>query len=189
MTCNKTHNDQELLAQLKDKADPKAFEAIYERHFDALFVFVYKVMQDKATAEDLVQNIFFGLWKNAAHCKVKELQPYLFGAARKQMAKEFRRSKYTAAQLEYLRQVGVTHNTEEYLEAEETRRKILTIIQGLPQKCRHVFEMSRFKFLSNREIACKLGISVFTVENHIKKALSHLRQSIELLVLLWFWIR
>lgn len=189
MHCYKTHNDQELLALLKERADPKAFEAIYQRHFDALFAFVYKVMQDKATAEDLVQNIFFSLWKNARNCKVKEIKPYLFGAARKQMAKEFRRSKFNADQQAYLRQLYVTHNTEEYLEAEETRKRILTIIQGLPRKCRHVFEMSRFSALTNREIAGKLGISVFTVENHIKKALSHLRQAIELLIFFAFWFK
>ncbi|SHN31709.1 RNA polymerase sigma-70 factor, ECF subfamily [Cyclobacterium lianum] len=186
MRCYKTHNDQQLLDSLREQADPKAFEAIYDKHFDALFVYVYKVMQDRATAEDLVQNVFFSLWKNAATCKVKELKPYLFGAARLQMAKEFRRSKCNAAQLEYLRQIQATHNTEEYLAAEETRKRVLHVIQGLPQKCRHVFEMSRFGFLSNREIAGKLGISVFTVENHIKKALSHLRQAIELFVLLGY---
>ena len=53
----------------------------------------------------------------------------------------------------------------------------------LPGRCREVFYLSRFEDLSNKEIANKLGISVFTVETHMKKALKYLRKSLDLAIL------
>ena len=48
-------------------------------------------------------------------------------------------------------------------------------INELPEKCRTIFQMSRFEELKYREIAEKLGLSVKTVENQMSKALKILR--------------
>ncbi|MFC4870969.1 RNA polymerase sigma factor [Negadavirga shengliensis] len=181
----RTHNDQELLLLIKDREDHRAFEEIYHRHFNPIFRYVYKIMQDKETAEDLVQNIFFDLWKNHAVHGIQALRPYLFGAARNQIAKEIRRNRWNKEQLAFLENTLGVRSTDEYIAELETRLRIETVTDRLPEKCRNVFELSRYKQLSNKEIAQKLGISVFTVENHIKKALYHLRQSIELVVILF----
>jgi RNA polymerase sigma-70 factor (ECF subfamily) len=143
-------------------------------------------MQDRNTAEDLVQNIFIGLWKNKEKSSIEDLKAYLFGAARNQIARHFRRGKFNHVQLEFLKGWEVTRNTEEYLAAKDTRESIEAVVSRLPSKCRRVFELSRFSFLSNKEIAIKMGISIFTVENHIKRALFYLRQSLHLFVLLVF---
>ncbi|WP_114750715.1 RNA polymerase sigma factor [Pleomorphovibrio marinus] len=183
MNIYKTHNDQQLLTSLKDRDDAKAFEEIYLRYFDQIFRFVYKVMQDKEIAEDLVQNIFFDLWKNRNKVQIQMLSAYFFGAARNQIAKEIRKNKWNREQLKLVEDFFSVSSTEEYLDEKETKGLLESAILKLPTKCRAVFELSRFKYLSNKEIAQKTGLSVFTVENHIKKALFHLRQSIEFVVL------
>jgi len=137
-------------------------------------------MQDRSASEDLVQNIFIGFWKNQEKASIENLRAYFFGAARNQIAKHFRRSRFNNVQLEFSKEWEVSHNTEEYLAALDTRNSIEAVVSRLPSKCRKVFELSRFGFLSNKEIAVKMGISVFTVENHIKKALFYLRQSLQL---------
>ncbi|MNT58452.1 RNA polymerase sigma factor [compost metagenome] len=48
-------------------------------------------------------------------------------------------------------------------------------VENLPQKCQEVFKLSREYYMSNKEIAIKLGISESTVEKHINKAIRHLR--------------
>ncbi len=176
-----THNDLDLLERVKHQKDHKAFEELYQRHFASLFRYVFKVMQDKDTAEDLIQNIFMDLWNRHPVTPITSLQAYLFGSARNQIAKEIRRNKWNKTQLEYLENIHATLSTDEYMAELETRTHIESAILKLPQKCRHVFELSRFNYLSNKEIAGRLGISVFTVENHIKKALYQIRQSLLLL--------
>src|SRR5690606_38094422 len=48
-------------------------------------------------------------------------------------------------------------------------------IQNLPVKMREVFELSRYHYMSNAEIANSLGISKNTVETQIKRALKVLK--------------
>lgn len=48
-------------------------------------------------------------------------------------------------------------------------------ILGLPEKCRLVFTKSRIEGLRHKEIADTLDISTKTIENHITKALKHLK--------------
>jgi RNA polymerase sigma factor (sigma-70 family) len=55
-------------------------------------------------------------------------------------------------------------------------------IETLPTKCREVFILSRKEFLANKEIAKKLNISENTVEQHIRKAIRRIRQSIDVVI-------
>lgn len=178
MTHLDSYTDNELLLKLHEEDSSKAFEAIYCRHFTPVFRFVYKVMQDRETAEDLVQNVFMGLWRKKDKRVIENLQAYLFGAAKNQIAKHFRRSKFNMVQLEYLYSLEGTLFTDEHILAMDTQTRIEAAVRQLPRKCRKVFELSRYGFLTNREISEKMGISIFTVENHIKKALFYLRQSL-----------
>ena len=50
----------------------------------------------------------------------------------------------------------------------------------MPEKCREVFELKRYEGLKNKEIAEKLNISTKTVEKHITKALSLLKQTMSI---------
>jgi RNA polymerase sigma-70 factor (ECF subfamily) len=52
-------------------------------------------------------------------------------------------------------------------------------LERLPEKCREIFELSRFEGLKNREIAEKLNISVKTVENQMTKALRILKDELK----------
>jgi RNA polymerase sigma-70 factor (ECF subfamily) len=168
LNCYKTHSDQQLLTWLKDRGDAKAFEEIYQRYFDQVFRFVFKIMQDRSIAEDIVQNIFLDIWKNRKSHQIQLLSPYLYGAARNQIAKEIRRNKWTCEQVSLIENHFAEASTENYMNERETNGLINKAIFRLPKKCREIFELSRFGHLSNKEIAIKLGLSVFTVENHIK---------------------
>ena len=73
------------------------------------------------------------------------------------------------------------------MDAMELEERIMIVIEGLPQKCKEVFEMSRFDGLKYNEIADKLGISVKTVENQMSKALKVLREKLAdyLSIVIW----
>lgn len=52
-------------------------------------------------------------------------------------------------------------------------------VKKLPEACHAVFEMSRLKDMTNREIATKLGVSQKTVEARMTKALKLLREELK----------
>ena len=62
------------------------------------------------------------------------------------------------------------------IEENELMVKLYAAIDSLPEKCRQVFELSRFEELKQQEIADRLGISIKTVKNHITIALKKLNQ-------------
>ncbi len=62
---------------------------------------------------------------------------------------------------------------EQQVSANERRRSLLLVVNGLPPKCRDVFVLRWIHGMSQRDIAEKIGISVSTVEKHLAKGLRH----------------
>lgn len=61
----------------------------------------------------------------------------------------------------------------------ETEMLINSGIARMPAQRRQIFVMSRYRNMSNKEIADCLNLSVRTVEKHIQLALKDLRESLD----------
>lgn len=72
----------------------------------------------------------------------------------------------------------VTFESDTFTES-ELQTKINNALGKLPEKCRQVFQLSRFEELKYKEIAKKLNISVKTVEAQMSKALKILREELK----------
>ena len=70
----------------------------------------------------------------------------------------------------------------EKMDAHNLLLMINIAVSAMPEQRRKVFTMSREKNMTHKEIAETLGISVKTVEYHISKALSTLREMTKILV-------
>src|SRR3954454_16544431 len=57
--------DEDLM-QLVSRADPQAFEVLYERHSGAAFSLAYRMVGTRGVAEDVVQEAFLSLWRSGA---------------------------------------------------------------------------------------------------------------------------
>src|SRR3954447_81439 len=57
--------DEDLM-QLVSRADPQAFEILYERHSGAAFSLAYRMVGTRGVAEDVVQEAFLNLWRSGA---------------------------------------------------------------------------------------------------------------------------
>jgi len=62
--------------------------------------------------------------------------------------------------------------------AAENEKRILDIIDALPEKCKEIFKMSRFEELKYAEISERLNISIKTVEAQMSKALKILHEKL-----------
>lgn len=148
---------------------------------------------DKELAEELVQNSFLKLYE---HKKAIEpntsIKAYLYVILKNQILNHYRaqtvRDKYEAHLTNQPR--FEDHSIIEKIESQELEVLINEAIERLPTKCREVFILSRKQFLTNKEVAERLGISENTVEQHIRKAISKIRSSIghvvELALLFYF---
>lgn len=174
------YSDKEL-ALLFEKDSEQAIEILFRLHYSYLCQAVFRVLPDENLAEDLVQEVFFELWKKHRQLRINtSFRAYLRRAAINKtlnFIRDHRRINFENQ--EELPLKGSLNDGIQELEASELQALIDRAIDQLPERCRIIFVLSRFEELSYAEIADHLGISVKTVENQISKALKGLRATLE----------
>jgi RNA polymerase sigma-70 factor (family 1) len=165
--------DTELIAMLRAD-DRKAFELLYNRYSSKVYQVAYNLFRDKDVCEDLVQELFIDLWAKRNHLNITSLEWYLKVAIKNRVLMYIRTQKAT------LDLSAIAMLTEKYTaDSKLMQSDISTILENnverLPEKCRQIFKLSRKEYLSNKEIASRLNISIKTVENQMTIALRYLR--------------
>lgn len=148
------------------------FEQLYRQHFTSLYRYAYSVVQDEAQAEGIVQNVFLKLWDKRDTLRIHtSWQAYLFRATYHEAL--------NAAKRQQVRMRFAHQRQSPDTASQESDRELATHLEKalleLPEKCRTVFQLSRFEDLKYHEIAQRLDISIKTVEAHMGKALRVLR--------------
>lgn len=171
---------EEELFNLVKNGDLHAFDEIYRRCSPLLIKLASKKLQSKETAEDIVQDLFIGLFLKSKDLEFTvSLKAYLFTAVQYRM-KNVLRAKIVRDQ--YKKSLFFSpickNDFANNLEFYECKKKIDHSLKNLPDKCRKVFELSRNEEFSYKDISENLGISVSTVEKHISKALKVLRRDV-----------
>ncbi|MDC6390430.1 RNA polymerase sigma-70 factor [Maribacter sp. PR1] len=180
MANSSLEDDKLLVSQLKQD-DGHAFNKMFNTYWQPLFTSAFNLLKDKKICEEIVQDVFIGIWKNRKNLEIKvSLENYLFSSVRYQVFNQFRKNRKNLRPelFENLEQRCTYENPESEILYKELAQKVDAVVEELPKKCRAVYKMSRDEQLSHKEISSRLNISPKTVENHITKALFVLRTSI-----------
>jgi RNA polymerase sigma-70 factor (ECF subfamily) len=168
------------------KATEKAFESVFKQHFKGLHTYARALVKDHDVAEEIVQNLFCRLWEKNRALEVEGvLSSYLYRAVYNDCLNYFRHMKVRQSYQDTLREEPTTVSNE--WEAKELHHQLLKALNELPERCRAVFQLSRFEALKYAEIAERLHIPAKTVENEMGKALRLLRvKLVDFLALILF---
>ncbi len=168
--------------------DQKALQELFHQHYPAVCSTVFRYIKDRAAVEDIAQQVFIKLWEKRQQIEVRTtFKGYLCRMAINEAIAHHRKYKKWQMDDEVdLSNLGALahYEPEEKLQASELQALITQAINGLPPRCRLVFQLSRQEELSYKEIAEQLDISTKTVENQISKALRHLRQQLKAFICL-----
>ncbi len=173
-----SQNDWIEIRGLLSKHPEKGFECLYNQLWEKLLSVAFNYVRDKATAQEIVQDVFVALWlKRERLASVDNITPFAMRAIQNRIYDHFDRQ---AVQERYILRVSKTDNktansTQHQLDYEETFTLIDTEIDRLPDTTKKIFRLSRFDRFTNEEIASSLHVSVKAVEYHITQALKHLR--------------
>ena len=190
MPFNETYADDDLLLLLKQSND-EAFTEIYLRYWDKLIVVAMHRLGNIEEAREVVQTVFCNLWRKRASLEISHtLNTYLAVAIKYEVFKQFasrnRQQRYQKQAL--LQWQEAATDTEDYLQANELQAQIFSLVKNLPEKCRIVFQLSREKGYSQKQIAAELGIAEKTVEAHLSAALRRLRAGLSHLFTFLFFL-
>lgn len=147
-----------------------------------------KYVGDLDEAKGLVHEAFVSLWEKFDSLpQDANFRSYLYTAVRNKSL-NYIRDKKKQVTMEHVSEHALSEEND-HLVTKELELEIEIAIQSLPEKCRIVFELNRIDGLKYSQIAEKMAISVKTVEAHMSKALSVLRERLgEFLSLLLFVI-
>jgi len=174
--------DENLIRRLSLK-DEQAFELLFRRYYDMLCRFATHFIHDQQLAEDIVQEVFYKLWRNPSNLNSqKNIASYLMKAVQNQginiLDHEQIERKY--AQIILSTQSESHQPTQfEQLHVHELEKKISSAMNKLSPGVREIFELSRNHGLKYREIAEQLQISIKTVETQMSRALVILRHELK----------
>ncbi|MBP6022868.1 RNA polymerase sigma factor [Ferruginibacter sp.] len=168
--------DNLSLLELLSKNDESAFTELYNRFWKKLFTIAYNRLKEVEAAEDIVHDVFAGIWANRKGLQIEFLENYLATATKYAVL-----GKIKKKELERI-YTNSTHTTPVFELPVETAlhyKQILEIIKHevdkLPEKCRLIFKYSRNEGMPVKEIAKELHISPKTVENQLYKAVKQLK--------------
>ena len=154
-----------------------AFEVVFRALGPGLCAFINRYVRSDAVAEELTQDLFLELWTRRSELEITtNLKGYLFVAAKRRALNYLRRERLDDRfRTTLLERPTPSSDEDELLQ----NLDIQEAISKLPARCRLIFECSRQKGMSHKEIADLLGLSVRTVEVQVGRALRTLRKHLK----------
>ncbi|MFC2006365.1 RNA polymerase sigma factor [Chloroflexota bacterium] len=177
VNLNKTENEK--LVERAVGGDSEAFGELYSTHLGRIYRYVFYQVKDKATAEDITEDVFIKAWKAINSCKGKEqtFLPWLFRIARNLIIDISRRKqKELSVEMETIAAVG-DHSLD--VEKKLEQQQLLSMIACLSQNQRQVIILKFIEGLDNREIGQVMQKNQGAIRVLQMRALATLRQKIQ----------
>jgi RNA polymerase sigma-70 factor, ECF subfamily len=173
--------DEELMP-LVGRKDPEAFEVLYDRHGGAAYSLAYRIVGDRAAAEEVTQEAFISVWRSGARFDAARgsVRSWLLSVVRNRAIDFLRSRAGKAPKLDFddeaaLEQRPAAERTEEEALRRETAVEVRGALGKLPGEQSKVIELAYFGGFSHSEIAAILGLPMGTVKGRMRLGLEKIR--------------
>jgi len=188
MTASATDADEQLMLAYA-AGDTLAFETLYDRHGLALWRFVRRSLHDPALADELTQEVWFSVVRQAGRYQpTARFRTWLFTMAHHRLVDHWR-SHRPQLSLDAEGEEGSTladtlvaasgFGPERQLDSREQAHALLDALAGLPAEQRETFLLQAEAGLSVADIAQATGVAPETAKSRLRYARSRLRASLE----------
>ncbi len=168
--------DGDLIHRLR-LGDESAFDAIFRRWYGPLVQLAERMLNDRGSAEETVQDVMLELWRRRDTLTITgSPQAYLFQSTRNRSLNRLRRIRVERREEFDTDALPTRRGADTGTYESEIDRALREAIDSLPPRCREVFELNRMQGLKYAEVAEVLGVSVKAVEAQMGKALRALRE-------------
>jgi len=155
--------------------DVHAFEALYRRYWERLYAFAFRYLRSKEDSEEIVQEVFFRIWRGREHwVPAGAVRNYLYLAVRNSARDRLERAAVARRRRISQREPAVEVQPD--LEAADLVAAVERALTELPAKRAEVCKPRLVAELSYAQIAQRLGICEKTVETQLARGLKFLRE-------------
>ncbi len=181
-------SDEGLMERYRD-GDVRAFESLLTRHERGIFNFIYRVVRDRELANDLMQDCFMRVVKNAgSYSRKAKFTTWLYTIARNLCIDALRKGRFRRVTsldapmgedsdsrplVETI--AGVSDDGFDHTDRTELSARIEAAVSQLSDEQREVFVMREVMQLQFNEIAEVVGVSENTIKSRMRYALENLR--------------
>lgn len=179
----------ETLMQAFAAGDPRAFETLYDRHALPVWRFLQRSVHDRALADDLVQDVWFSLIRQAPRYEPRaRFRTWLFTLAHHRLVDHWRTHKAHAsldaetddgASLADTLAADSGFGPVRQLQSREQAQALLDALAALPLPQREAFLLQAEGGLSLSEIAQATGVHAETAKSRLRYARERLRHALE----------
>ena len=151
---------------------------LFDRYSGLVYSVALRVLNDPGQAEDVMQEIFFQVWRNpnAFVPGRGSLGAWLAVMARNRAIDTLRRRRPTDPVDDVVLASSCDLGSE--VERNEMMEKVRVVLKDLPVEQQKSVELAFFEGLTHSEIATRTGDPLGTVKTRIRSALSSLRKAI-----------
>ena len=176
-------SEAELMRQVA-AGEIGGLETLYDRHHGMAYALALRITTEPGLAEDVVQDSFLGLWRNAGrYAEAKgSVRGWLLAIVRHRAIDTIRRQKKSVTLDDETTDIvpaaltvpDIWPEVAGRLDAEQVR----VALEGLPSAQREAIEFAYFDGLTQREIATRTGAPLGTVKSRMRLGLVALRREL-----------
>ncbi|HEY6537578.1 MAG TPA: sigma-70 family RNA polymerase sigma factor [Candidatus Dormibacteraeota bacterium] len=171
--------DAHLMWRLRGR-DEQALAALYDRHAGVAFGLAVRMLRDRASAEEVVQDAFLNLWRRAAAYAPDRasVRSWLLVMVRSRAIDRLRPASARARSvpLEEEPQLRALSDTWRAVADSARREAVRSALVQLPSEQGEILQWAYYSGLTQSEIAERSGLPIGTVKSRTRLGLERLRR-------------
>ena len=170
-------DDAELLSLVK-QGNHQAFSQLVQRHLDRFYRLAFRYVQDKSTAEDIVQDAFLKLWEDPDRWNPERETKFTtwFYRIIVNLCLDWSKKKRPVELDPEMPLIDERATADEMMIRNEEQRILEKEIAALPERQRTALNLCFGQGLSNQEAADILGVKLKALQSLIMRAKTTLRE-------------
>jgi RNA polymerase sigma-70 factor, ECF subfamily len=162
--------------------DESALATLYDRYSAMLFGMLMRILNDRGAAEEVLQDLFLQLWRNAGQFDASRgsLPAWLMVIGRNRAISRLRgrrdREVLEEEEGDFAGTFASPQNIEDEAAREQVARTVAAALVKLPKEQRQALELAYFEGMTQSEIAARTGTPLGTVKTRMRTAMQSLRQ-------------
>ena len=173
-------SDHALIARIA-AGDQVAMRYLFARHQNSVYRFLLRIVRNEALAEDILSEVFFAVWRQAASFQGRSsVSTWVLAIARHKALSACRRRRDDQLDEEVQSIFGPSADAETLLETDRDER-LLVALRKLSDEHREIIDLVYYHGKSVKEVALITGLPTGTVKTRMYYARKRLAAAVKAL--------